>query len=165
VTPSEDAVAGLSIGSLTVSPTEGGDPIEVTGFSYTGVGPAVFSLPISMPDGNYTGTLAATLGDAAGNAALTNIDFDFFVLAGDADHNGIVDTNDLYALASHWQMTGVPFSQGDFNYDGTVDGADLSIIAERWQYTLSPPAASPTLAAALVGIPRRAPSRVATLVS
>jgi len=66
--------------------------------------------------------------------------FDFFVLGGDANHDRMVDINDMYALATNWRGIGRVFSQGDFNYDGTVDAMDLTILATNWQKSLPPPA-------------------------
>jgi hypothetical protein len=76
--------------------------------------------------------------------------FDFFVLAGDADHDRVVDVNDLGILASNWQHSPRTFSEGDFDYTGTVDVNDLGIFAGHWQQQLAP---SVALSTALV--PRR----------
>jgi len=72
--------------------------------------------------------------------------FDFFALAGDANHDRTVDVSDLGILATNWQLSSRTFSQGDFNYDGVVDVTDLGILATNWQLT-SPPVA-PVAAAA-----------------
>ena len=62
--------------------------------------------------------------------------FDFFVLAGDANHDRHVDVTDLGVLATNWQGSGKTFSDGDFNYDGVVDVTDLGILATNWQKSL-----------------------------
>jgi hypothetical protein len=97
-----------------------------------------------LPDGDYRLTLPASLvSDDAGNALAADYTLDFFVLAGDADHDRDVDVNDLGVLASNWQGTGKTFAQGDFNYDGTVNVADLGILATNWQKTLAANPARP----------------------
>jgi hypothetical protein len=59
--------------------------------------------------------------------------FDFFMLNGDANHDGIVNITDLMALATNYNGVGKTFAQGDFNFDGNVDAADLAILAGNWQ--------------------------------
>ena len=58
--------------------------------------------------------------------------FAFFVLAGDANHDGVVDFGDLALLAQNYNMTGRTFANGDFDYDGDVDFQDLVILAQRY---------------------------------
>ncbi|HWA50643.1 MAG TPA: choice-of-anchor Q domain-containing protein [Dongiaceae bacterium] len=117
-----------------------------------------------LPDGNYRLTLpAGSIADAAGNALSVAWSMDFFVLGGDADHNRMVDLNDLYILASNWRGSGKVFNQGDFNYDGKVDAKDLGILSINWQRSLPVPAPAPPLTA-LRRAPTRSPVRVISLV-
>jgi hypothetical protein len=96
----------------------------------------VFSTP--LPDGNYRAKLAAgSVSDARGNLLGDDFTFDFFVLAGDANHDAVVDTADLNVLAVYWNGSNKTFAQGDFNYDGHVDVADLVIFSGNWQKTPS----------------------------
>jgi hypothetical protein len=91
-----------------------------------------------LPDGNYRLTLsAANVADDAGNPLGADYTLDFFSLAGDANHDRVVDVADLGILASNWQETAATFAQGDFNYDGMVDVADLGILATNWQKNLA----------------------------
>jgi hypothetical protein len=91
-----------------------------------------------LPDGNYTVDIDADdITDQAGNGLATDVSEPFFVLAGDANHDAVVDTTDLGILATNWNTTGKTFSQGDFNYDGRVDVADFRILAANWQKTPS----------------------------
>lgn len=118
-----------------------------------------------LADANYRATLHASGVNNTGNIAMAaDYMLDFFVYAGDANHNRTVDVDDLYILASNWYGTGKTFAQGDFNYDGVVDGKDLGILSVRWQQTLAPPAppAPPLAAAALSSrATSRAPARTA----
>jgi uncharacterized delta-60 repeat protein len=96
-----------------------------------------------LPDGNYRVTLqAGSLQDDAGNALGSDVTLDFFVLAGDANHDRHVDFNDLVALAQHYNTVGgMTFAQGDFNLDGNVDFNDLVILAQRYNTSLPAPGA------------------------
>jgi len=69
----------------------------------------------------------------------------FFVLGGDANHDGVIDVSDLGILASNWQQSPRNSSQGDFNNDGVVDVTDLGILATHWQQGLPVPAAPAAL--------------------
>jgi hypothetical protein len=112
---------------------------------------------IALPDGTYRLTIPAGAITSATNQPLTeDLVVNFFVLAGDANRDRVVDITDLGILATNWQGTGRTFSQGDFNYDGTVDITDLGILASKWQQAVPAPAAraAPTPFAATR--PRRA---------
>ena len=110
-----------------------------------------------LPDGNYRATLtAATLKDAAGNALDGNGDgvggddatFDFFQLAGDANHDRAVDFTDLVTLAQNYNGgANKNWDQGDFTGDGLVDFADLVILAQHYNATLPPPSAAAPIGA------------------
>jgi hypothetical protein len=91
-----------------------------------------------LPDGNYT--FSGFVSDNSGNASL--IHCAFFVLTGDADHDGIVGPGDFNILASHFGQTGQTFTTGDFNYDGTVGPGDFNLLASRFGQSIA------TLAAA-----------------
>ncbi len=103
---------------------------------------ATWAFASALPDGNYRATLpAGSVSDAGGNPTSTSYSFDFFALAGDANHDRIVDISDLGILATNWQETGRTFAQGDFNYDDIVDISDLGILATNWQKSIAAPAA------------------------
>jgi hypothetical protein len=85
-------------------------------------------------------------GDANGTAG-PNFDFNFFFMAGDANHDASVDFNDLVALAQHYNAPGISPAQGDFNYDNSVDFNDLVILAQRYNTSLPAAGAGATLAA------------------
>jgi hypothetical protein len=114
------------------------------------------SFPNVTPDGRYVVTLSssgitnATGGplDGDGNGTTgPDFDFNFFFMAGDANHDRAVDFNDLVALAQHYNAPGISPAQGDFNYDDVVDFNDLVILAQRYNTSLPAAGASATLAA------------------
>lgn len=96
----------------------------------------------TLDDGNYHANLVTGYTDLFGNASTTPLEFDFFFLNGDANHDRVVDVTDLGILATNWQTSGRKFSEGDFTYDGVVDVSDLGILATNWQQTLPPPTGS-----------------------
>ncbi len=110
-----------------------------------------------LPDGNYSVSFpGSSISDVAGNSMVDDPILSFFVLAGDANQDRVVNDVDLGILARNWQGTGKTFAQGDLNYDTTVDLRDLNILAAHWQQSL-PPAAAPLAAASRA--PRRAAAR------
>jgi hypothetical protein len=111
-------------------------------------------IPTILPDGNYRVTLlAAGITDAAGNPLDGNgngtggddYTFDFFVWAGDANHDRTVNLTDFNTLASNFGQSGRNFTQGDFNYDTIVNLQDFNILASKFGQTL-PAAAAPSSA-------------------
>jgi predicted outer membrane repeat protein len=119
---------------------------------------AIWTFSSPLPDGNYRAMLPAeSVTDTDGNVLAEDFSFDFFVLAGDANHDAVVDTTDLGILAMNWNTTGKTFSEGDFNYDGRVDVADFKILATNWQKHPDGSLASSAPMPALIPIPEPAP--------
>ena len=56
-----------------------------------------------------------------GNPMAANSVFNFFSLAGDANHDRKVDITDLAIFTLNWQTSPGLFSNGDFDQNGTVD--------------------------------------------
>jgi hypothetical protein len=161
--------ASLQVSDLLLVNLTTGQTINVPAAATVSYDPATLSATWSfgspLPDGNYQGTIPAdSVTDPIDQSAmLQDFVFDFFSLAGDANHDRHVDISDLSILAGHWMQSGATFAQGDFNYDGKVNAADLGILSQHWQQTLAnssaqPPAAIPTRA------PSRTPQRSARLV-
>jgi hypothetical protein len=157
---SEDVSLLLNAGALQLNNTTSNTMINPSSLqlSYSSAtNTATFTFPTlpnhALPDGNYTATILASLvADTFGNQMANDFTFKFFSLAGDANHDRVVDVSDLGILATNWQGTGKTFNQGDFNYDGIVDVSDLGILATNWQKSLpaiSAPAAMETPALAL----------------
>jgi ELWxxDGT repeat protein len=113
---------------------------------------ATFHLRRDLPDGDYRATLAAAAAtDQNGNALAAGSSVDFFVLAGDANHDRRVDFADLVALAQNYDRpTGKTWADGDFTGDGAVDFNDLVVLAQRYDTALRAPAAAAALPAAPV---------------
>jgi ELWxxDGT repeat protein len=90
-----------------------------------------------LPDGRYEVSLArGALADTVGNRPREDVRVTFFVLAGDANRDAVVNFDDLLVLAANYNQGGRTFSQGDFNYDGTVNFDDLLILASRYNTSL-----------------------------
>jgi hypothetical protein len=104
-----------------------------------------------LPDGNYRLTLpAGAVADASGNALAAPYTFDFSVLAGDANNDGVIGFADLVAVAQNYGATAnTSFAKGDYNYDGQVSFADLVIVAQKYGSTLPPPLAAAPVPAPL----------------
>lgn len=141
-------VTGLTVDDLQLVNLTTNTPVPAgsIAMTYSG-GVATFTFPGFpggvLPDGNYRATLPdRSVTDAAGNP-LAATTYDFFVLAGDANHDRIVNFTDLLTLARNYNKTGMTFEQGDLNYDGLVNFADLLILARAYNQTLPAPPPAP----------------------
>lgn len=169
ITFNDDVLLGtLSSSDLVLMNLTTGLPVDCGADSTVtydaGTRTATWAFSILLADGNYRATLApGNVHDLADSPILsTELTYDFFALAGDANRDRKVDLADLNALAMNWNGSGKTFSQGDFNYDGTVDAYDLAILSTHWQQNLAT-----HVEAVPVSIKRtasRAPVRVASMV-
>jgi hypothetical protein len=90
-----------------------------------------------LPDGKYRATLRASgIKSAAGAAMAGDHGFEFFVLTGDANRDGVVGRADFDILRANFRKTGRDFSQGDFNYDGKVAEPDFALLARNFGYSV-----------------------------
>lgn len=90
-----------------------------------------------LTDGDYAASaLSPALTDLAGNALAPSSALSFFVFAGDADRNRVVNISDFSILAARFNQPG-GFSEGDFNYSGTVEIGDFAILAARFNTALT----------------------------
>jgi hypothetical protein len=133
------AAGGVTVVDLATGETLDAGKVKVTYDATTHEATVSFpGYPGGLPDGNYRVTLTPqTITDSAGNALASAYAFDFFALAGDANHDRAVDFNDLVALAQNYNTAGKTFARGDFNYDGNVDFNDLVMLAQRYNTTLA----------------------------
>jgi hypothetical protein len=156
VTFNDPAIVNNTAATYTVQNLTAGGTFSPTSVSYDAPSKtASFSLPTNLADGHYRLTIPATAAtDAYGNWMASSYTADFFILTGDADHNGVVDTTDFTVLAQNFNTTGATYSQGDFNRDGVVNALDFSILATKFGAT--PPAAplASVLGASLAAVPR-----------
>lgn len=169
--PPTSAALVLGLTNLTTSST-----IDLSASTVNYVGATrtlTLTIPGLLPDGNYVGTLLSNgLRDAAGNPLDGNNDLiiggdssvSFFVFAGDANHDRVVDVDDLYVLATNWLQSPRTYSQGDFDHNGIVDSHDLGLLSNNWQMRLAAPSslssleASPAVATAVNPPPAAAPA-------
>jgi ELWxxDGT repeat protein len=129
----------INSSSLSIVPTGHGTQLAI---QYTGSSTGI------LPDGNYSVQLiGAGLLDDGGGAMATDSGHDFFVLSGDANHDGHVNLLDFNILASNFGKTAMTYSKGDFNYDGKVNALDLNALATRFGTVLAPPGAAVPLLA------------------
>jgi hypothetical protein len=160
-----DDVAGavsaenLSLVNLTSGQTVPADRMKVTYDPASRT--AVFTFPGYpggvLPDGNYEATLTPTASTPSPAPALAPqamalaaapapaFSLRFFVLSGDANHDGRVNALDLITARRNLGRTGAlgPLgpAQGDVNYDGKVDLWDLLTVRRNFGKKISPPAA------------------------
>ena len=85
-----------------------------------------------LPNGNYEARLFGSLiFDAAGNAMTTNPVEPFFILAGDANRDRVVDLADFVLLRNNF-AAGSLFSEGDFNFDDQIDLEDFVVLRNNF---------------------------------
>jgi hypothetical protein len=102
-----------------------------------------------LPDGAYRLSIpAANLTDAAGNPLAAAVALDFFVLAGDANRDRVVNFDDLLILAKNYNKVGATWLQADFTGDGLVNFDDLLVLAKGYNKTAFPLFPAPPLPAA-----------------
>jgi fibronectin type 3 domain-containing protein len=53
-------------------------------------------------------------------------------LAGDANHDGVVNTADFQILVANFNNTGIAWEQGDFTGDGVVNALDFNVLASNY---------------------------------
>lgn len=74
------------------------------------------------------------------------------LVQGDANFDGIVNGQDIAAVASHWLQTNASkLGTGDVTGDGIVNGQDIAMIASHWLQTT--PAVSSAFLPGPNGIP------------
>ncbi len=148
-------------GALHINNVATGASVTVINYSYNNItNTATFTFNGPIPDGNYRATLTASAVKNAANVPMvSDYTYSFFALAGDANHDRVVDISDLGMLATNWQGSGKTFAEGDFNYDSIVDISDLGILATNWQKSLAAPS-QPATAPPRSPVPSRSPTNV-----
>jgi uncharacterized delta-60 repeat protein len=157
VTFSENVLGGVDLGDLRVTDLGTGQLLPAGAFFLNTSGGLLAATSASwvasprLPDGNYRAKLpAGSIVDPSGNALLSDYTLDFFVLAGDANRDRVVNFADLLLLAKNYNKTGAMYAQGDFDGNGVVNFSDLLILASNYNKAL--PAPGPAAAAGLISI-------------
>lgn len=134
---SHDIGSTLSAADLSIINRNTGAAAGITGISYLpSTRTATISFASALPDGNYRVSLGAgVVGGIVGPVLGSTFTHDFFVLAGDANHDRIVNISDFGIVAAQMNRPGI-FSQGDVDYDGMVDINDFALVASRFNRTL-----------------------------
>jgi hypothetical protein len=171
---SEDVGASLQRGDFEIVQRSSGLGVPVSQTSVTwdaGTSTATIRFPGFaggvIPDGDYrlrvfspdvrdgiNNPLDGNGDGAAGDDAMG----DFFVLAGDANRDRVVNFGDLLVVARNYNQSGKTYADGDFNYDGTVNFNDLLVLARA--YNKARPAPAPAAAPAVA----TSPASTATVV-
>jgi hypothetical protein len=93
-----------------------------------------------LPDGNWRLSIdSSKLADVAGNTLASDVNFDFFFLTADANHDRRVDALDLDIVSTNLGSLVPGFEFGDFNYDGLVDLDDVLILMNQFGTSLPAP--------------------------
>jgi hypothetical protein len=143
---SEDVSATLDTGDLQLANATTGATVPTAKIALAwnaATRTATFTFPGYadgiLPDGSYVATLHASgVTDPPGQPLPADAVSNFFVLAGDANHDRAVDLLDFNILAGNFGQSPRIFSQGDFNYDGSVNLLDFNILASRFGTSVGP---------------------------
>jgi hypothetical protein len=107
-----------------------------------------------LPDGRYRATLiGAGITNSFGDPMFGNFEHNFFVLTGDADHDGRVNLNDFNIMAANFGQSGRDASQGDFTYDGIVNLDDFNVLASKFGMSLFDVASGSGRGSGTAGLP------------
>jgi ELWxxDGT repeat protein len=151
------APADLVLKNLTAGNTVPAANVRLAGGEVGAAAPAssvTFTFPgypgALLPDGNYRATLTAgSATDANGDPLARDATLDFYVLAGDATGDRVVNFDDLLVLAKNYNKADMAFAQGDFTGDGLVNFDDLLVLAKNYNKTVPADGAAPAPAAAI----------------
>lgn len=135
---SEHVGASLQPADLVVRQQPSQATMIVSGVSFdAATNTATFTLLNPVATGQYSATLGgAGVTDAAGNPLGADYLMNFSFLAGDANGDGTVNSDDFNILAVNFGQSGRNFSQGDFSYNGVVDSTDFNILATNFGVAL-----------------------------
>lgn len=127
---SKDVGSSLTASDAVVRNVQTNATISVTSLVYSPASRiARFNLPTNLPDGSYRLTLpAGSVQDAAGRTLASDFVFNFRMLRGDADGNGLIDFDDYARIDAGFLAGSSGFSNGDFNHDGLINFDDYAII-------------------------------------
>jgi hypothetical protein len=82
-----------------------------------------------LPEADYRATMRAVdISDAAGNSMPGDAVFNFRMLRGDTDGNGVIDFNDYARVDFGFNNHLSGWGNGDFDRNGVVDFDDYALI-------------------------------------
>jgi hypothetical protein len=90
---------------------------------------------LGFAEASALSTIPASFGTVNSTSVLVR-----YTYTGDANLDGVVDTSDFTAMASHFNGTSQSWTAGDFNYDGVVNALDFNAIATNYGQVMSSPA-------------------------
>jgi hypothetical protein len=143
-----NTTTNTTISNSTIAPTTSGANLLL---AFSGVSNGI------LPDGYYIATIpAASVFTASGVPMQASYSFVFFVLKGDANHDGTVNALDFNALANNYGKPAIGYTKADFDYSGIVDSNDFAVLASQYGKILAVPGGAdvpqslPTSASSLV---------------
>jgi hypothetical protein len=103
--------------------------VALTAFDYDpGTRRATVRFAAALADGRYRLTIAQ---DALPGMA-GPFEMEFFILAGDANHDGQIDADDYFQIDLGYASGKSGFGNGDFDYNGVVDADDYFLIDQNF---------------------------------
>ena len=115
-----------------------------------------FSPSGELPDGYYESDLKS---DADGLPIAVEDKSQFFSLAGDLNHDGVVDDDGISTFSLNYEGADGPYNyaQGDVDYNGTVDLDEFAIVGGNYgTYVHAPPTAANSLTISSAGADEKA---------
>ena len=142
----QNVAASLAANDVSVVGSSASVPLTLVSYNSTS-NTATFSMPTPLADGNYSVTVTGSgVNNLAAQAMAANYTTSFFVLTGDANHDGHVNASDFDALATNYGKSGQNYATGDFDYNGIVNTADFNLLAAHFNASAaSAPAAANAL--------------------
>ena len=133
-------VAGVT--TLTLFNHTTGQPVDISTANLGGNGSPVVTWDLSslqLPDGRYTAELIRSqVNTTVGGNLAQAFAFEFHVLLGDVDGDGLVNFNDTAPLSLNFGQTGAAYREGDSDGDGLVNFNDTAPLSLNFGASLAP---------------------------
>ena len=147
-------IAAPSLSAFSAS-SQSAVPVPFTSVSFIG-NVATVSIAGILASGTYHGVIHANgVMDVPGNSMSSDYAFSFVILTADANHDGVLNGDDYFAIDSGYASHATGYVNGDFNYDGRIDADDYFIIDSNYSKGLIPLAAATAIegTASLIATP------------
>jgi hypothetical protein len=126
---SQDVAGALSAGDLQLANRDSGAGVELVTLDYdSSLRRATVRFAAPLPDGRYRLTINP---DALPGLSAPH-HLDFFVLAGDANHDAVLDADDYFQLDAGYAARKTGFANGDFDYKGVIDADDYFLLDQNY---------------------------------